>query len=52
MLEENLNLDFSLGEKLQESKRVKLKDKVYLNMAEKFEWPDIQIQSLRDNVFC
>ena len=52
MLEENLNLDFSLGEKLQESKRVKLKDKVYLNMAEKFEWPDIQIQSLSDNVFC
>lgn len=52
MLEENLELDFSIGKKLQETNRIKLKDKVYLNMAEKFEWPDIQIDSLGEEVFC
>ena len=52
ILEENLSLDFSLSEKLQESNRVKLKEKVYLNMAEKFEWPDIKINSLGEKVFC
>lgn len=52
ILEENLELDFSIGEKLQETNRIKLKDKVYLNMAEKFEWPDIQIDSLGEEVFC
>ena len=52
MLESDLELDFSLGEKLQESNRIKLKDKVYLNMAEKFEWPDIEILSLGEDVFC
>lgn len=52
MLEENLELGFSLGEKLQESNKIKLKDKVYLNMAEKFEWPDIEIASIGEEVFC
>ncbi|MBS4957958.1 MAG: radical SAM/SPASM domain-containing protein [Clostridium celatum] len=52
MLEDKLKLDFSLSEKLQESNRIKLKDKVYLNMAEKFQWPDIKIDSLGENVFC
>ncbi|MEG2985602.1 MAG: radical SAM/SPASM domain-containing protein [Peptostreptococcaceae bacterium] len=52
MLEKNLNLDFSLGEKLQEVNKIKLKDKVYLNMAEKFEWPDIEIASMGEDVFC
>ena len=52
MLEDKLKLDFSLSEKLQESNRIKLKDKVYLNMAEKFQWPDIKIDSLGESVFC
>ena len=52
MLEKNLELDFSIGEKLQEVNKIKLMDKVYLNMAEKFEWPDIQIASLGEEVFC
>ena len=52
ILEEKLNLDFSLSEKLQETNRIKLKDKVYLNMAEKFQWPDIKIDSLGEEVFC
>lgn len=52
MLENNLDLDFSLGKRLQESKGIKLKDKVYLNMAEKFEWPDADRLALGDEVFC
>lgn len=52
ILEENLKLDFSLSEKLQETNRIKLKEKVYLNMAEKFNWPDIKIDSLGEDVFC
>lgn len=52
MLEKNLSLDFSLADKLQESYRIKLKDRVYLNMAEKFEWPNIAIETLGDEVFC
>ena len=52
ILEKNLNLDFSLAEKLQETHKIKLKDKVYLNMAEKFQWPDIKIDTLEEKVFC
>lgn len=52
ILEENLGLDFSLGEKLQEVNKLKLKNKVYLNMAEKFEWPDIEIASIGEDIFC
>ena len=52
IIEENLGLEFSLSEKLQESNKIKLKDKAYLNMAEKFQWPDIKIDTLGENVFC
>lgn len=52
LLEKNLNLDFSLAEKLQETHKIKLKDKVYLNMAEKFNWPDLSINSIGEEVFC
>lgn len=45
-------MDFSLSEKLQETHRIKLKDKVYLNMAEKFEWPNINLDSSQEKVFC
>lgn len=52
MLEEKLNIDFSLSERLQETHKIKIRDRVYLNMAEKFQWPDIKIKELSDNVFC
>lgn len=52
MLETKLKLDFKLSEKLQESLSVKLKRNVYLNMAEKFEWPDINKVNIDDKVFC
>ena len=51
-LEDNLDIEFSLAERLQETNRIKIKEKVYLNMAEKFEWPNIAIETLGDEVFC
>lgn len=52
LLEKNLNLDFSLAEKLQENKRLTIKEKVNLNMAEKFKWPDIELLASSDEIFC
>ena len=52
MLETKLGLDFSLTEKLQVSHSIKLKNNVYLNMAEKFDWPDINKVSTKERVFC
>ncbi|MDO5291759.1 MAG: radical SAM/SPASM domain-containing protein [bacterium] len=52
MLEEELALDFSLAEKLQETRQIKLKNNVYLNMAEKFAWPDLKVADITDEVFC
>lgn len=52
MIESNLELDFSLAEKLQQEHRIKLRDGIYLNMAEKFAWPDMKRTELGDEVFC
>lgn len=52
MLEKNLGLDVSLSEALLDSHSLKLKDKVYLNMAKKFEWPDKDIEIIGEDVFC
>ena len=52
MLEEQLSLDIRLSEALQNSQNIKLKDRVYLNMAEKFEWPDMDRDVIDENVFC
>lgn len=52
LIEEKLNLQFPLIEALKEKKRIKLKDKVYLNMAEKFSWPNESIELISNEVFC
>lgn len=52
MLEENLNIDFSLGEKLQEKTGIKVRKNLYVNMAEKFEWPNINLVNEEAEVFC
>lgn len=52
LLEKNLDLDFSLREKLQESHNIKVNDRVYINMAKKFDWPDSTIELISDDVFC
>ena len=52
MLEEQLGLSYSLGEKLLNTSQLKLMDRVYLNMAQKFEWPDIDKENTSEEVFC
>ena len=52
LIEHKLELDFKLGERLLESNNIKLKDNVYLNMAEKFNWPDINQTDTEDSMFC
>lgn len=38
--------------KLNVDKRIKLKRNLYLNSAQKFDWPDISIDSLGEDGFC
>lgn len=52
LIEENLGIDFSIKEALLEKRGIKLKEKVYLNMAEKFNWPDSSISLISEEVFC
>lgn len=37
---------------LEENRRVKIKDRIYLNGAEKFQWPTMNIEPLGDSGFC
>lgn len=52
LIEENLGIDFSIKEALLEKRGIKLKERVYLNMAEKFNWPDSSISLISEEVFC
>ncbi|MGN1400816.1 MAG: radical SAM/SPASM domain-containing protein [Bacillus sp. (in: firmicutes)] len=52
MLEEKLGLDIRISEELLDRHNLKLKERIYLHMAEKFEWPDMDRDVLDDNVFC
>lgn len=52
LIQDKLNLEFNLIDVLKEKKRLKLKDKVYLNMAEKFSWPDANLSLISEDVFC
>lgn len=52
LIQDKLNLEINLIEELKEKKRLKLKDKVYLNMAEKFSWPDANLSLISEEVFC
>lgn len=52
LIEEKLSLDFDLKEVLKEKNRVKLKERIYLNMAEKFSWPDSNISLISQDIFC
>lgn len=51
-IENILELDFSLALALSEKKGIKLKNRVYLNMAEKFSWPDANLSLISEEVFC
>lgn len=45
-------LPFDPAEALEQRASVKLADRVYLETAEKFAWPDIEQADLSDEVFC
>lgn len=42
----------SISEILSKEKQIKLGQRVYLNTAEKFQWPDINHSEAHDEVFC
>lgn len=49
---EFFHLDFDPAEALEHKPSISLCDRVYLETAEKFSWPDIQQQESFDSVFC
>ncbi|MGL4820579.1 MAG: radical SAM/SPASM domain-containing protein [Bacilli bacterium] len=51
-LERALELDFQISEAMQNRMSLKLQERVYLNMAEKFAWPDMDRDVIDENVFC
>lgn len=51
-LEAHLNLGFSIKEKCMSYRSGKLSNNVYVNIAHKFEWPDIEQTDMSDRVFC
>lgn len=52
LIEEKLNINFSIKDALLDKRGIKLKERVYLNMAEKFSWPDYSISLISEEVFC
>lgn len=52
MLEKNFGLDYDLKERIELEKKAKLRNRVYLNTAEKFQWPDMNINQINETGFC
>lgn len=52
MIEQAINIDFSLQAAIEQEKNIKLKDKLFLQLAQKFEWPDINREVINEGVFC
>lgn len=52
MIEVKLNLGFRLEDSLSHVHKKKLADFLYIGMEEKFEWPEIAVPVVNDEVFC
>lgn len=52
LLEKQLNLGFSIKENCMSYRSGKLSNNIYVNIAEKFEWPDIDQPFDTEKVFC
>lgn len=52
LIEDKLKINFSIKGALLDKRGIKLKERVYLNMAEKFSWPDSNISLISEEVFC
>ena len=52
LIEEALHLPYRLNEKLMETNNVKIRDRVFINMADKFEWPSLEREVISEKMFC
>lgn len=52
LIKNGFELKESLGDALAIKPSFKIADKVYLNMAEKFEWPDLSREVISKEAFC
>lgn len=52
LLEKYLQIEEVLGQELSKKPSFKVRDRVYINMAEKFEWPDMERDVLNTKAFC
>ena len=52
LLEDQLSLGFSIKENCMTYRAGKLSNNVYVNIAHKFEWPDINQELATNKVFC
>lgn len=52
ILEDTLELDFDLTLEMEKGKNIKLRDNLFLHIAQKFEWPDIDRDIVDEKAFC
>ncbi|MGG7176468.1 radical SAM/SPASM domain-containing protein [Clostridium paraputrificum] len=52
LIKDKFHFEGDLKETLDMEKKIKLKTKLYLNGAEKFQWPTMEIESLGEEGFC
>ena len=52
LIKNKLEIDFDIIEAISKKRGVKIKDRIYLNMDEKFSWPDEKLELISDKVFC
>ena len=52
MLQEGLNSEIDIKESLSNKPGIKVSKNVYINSAEKFEWPNINRNVISESAFC
>ncbi|NME82500.1 radical SAM/SPASM domain-containing protein [Clostridium sp. SM-530-WT-3G] len=52
LLEEKFDVSDDIREVLKEKNTFKLRDRVYLNMGQKFAWPSLKIEEIGERAFC
>ncbi|MBE6062903.1 MAG: radical SAM protein [Clostridium butyricum] len=52
LLEEEFHVNDNIKEVLKEKNTFKLRDRVYINMGQKFKWPSLNIEEIGERVFC
>ena len=49
---ETFGLDMNIREMMHNQSSVKISDKIFLEAAEKFQWPDMNGERIGDTAFC